>query len=83
MVLSIAGIALILSALGVTTYALPVIGRAYLKGQEGAVTIADAIFNAPGREIFVPIFLLYSAGFILFGVAIGALGCYGRDQQSP
>jgi hypothetical protein len=74
MVLSIAGIALILSALGVTTYALPVIGRAYLNGQEDAITIADAIFNAPGREIFIPIFLLYSAGFILFGIAIWRSG---------
>jgi hypothetical protein len=74
MVLSIAGIALILSALGVTTYALPVIGRAYLNGQEDAITMADAIFNAPGREIFVPIFLLYSAGFVLFGVAIWRSG---------
>jgi hypothetical protein len=74
MVLSIAGIALILSALGVTTYALPLIGRAYLSGQEDAITIADAIFNAPAREIFVPIFLLYSAGFILFGIAIWRCG---------
>ena len=74
MLLSVAGIALILSALGVTTYALPVIGRAYLNGQVDAVTIADAIFNAPAREVFVPIFLLYSAGFILFGVAIWRSG---------
>jgi hypothetical protein len=74
MMLSIAGIALILSALGVTTYALPEIGRAYLSGQEDAITIADAIFNAPAREIFVPIFLLYSAGFILFGIAIWRSG---------
>jgi hypothetical protein len=74
MILTITGIALILSALGVTTYALPMIGRAYLNGQEDAVTIADAIFNAPASEIFVPIFLLYSAGFILFGVAIWRSG---------
>jgi hypothetical protein len=74
MIFSIAGIALILSALGVTTYALPMIGRAYLDGQEDAITIADAIFNAPAREIFVIIFLLYSAGFILFGAAIWRSG---------
>src|SRR4051812_42225611 len=46
MIISITGIALILSALGVTTYALPMIGRTYLNGQEDAITIADAIFNA-------------------------------------
>jgi hypothetical protein len=74
MILSIVSIALILTALGVTTYALPVIGRAYLRGQVDAITIADAFFNNPAREIFVPIFLLYSAGFILFGIAIWRSG---------
>jgi hypothetical protein len=74
MILSIAGIALILSALGVTTYALPVLGRAYLHGQGDAIAIADDIFNAPASEIFVPIFVLYSTGFILFGVAIWRSG---------
>jgi hypothetical protein len=74
MALCIAGIALILSALGVITYALPVLGRAYLSGQVDAITIADAIFNSPGREIFVPIVLFYSAGFVLFGIAIWRSG---------
>ena len=38
MILSIAWIAPILSALGVTTYALPVLGRAYLGGQADSTT---------------------------------------------
>ena len=78
MVLALTSIALILSALGVTTYALPVIGRAYLNGQQGAIPIAEAIFSAPAREVFVLVFLLYSAAFILFGVAIWRSGVLRR-----
>jgi hypothetical protein len=74
MVLSIAGIGPVLSALGVTTYALPVLGRAYLDGQQGALATVDAIFNNPLRIIFVFVFILYGAGFILFGVAIWRSG---------
>jgi hypothetical protein len=70
MILSIAGIAPILSALGVTTYALPVLGRAYLGGQSEALVIVDTIFHNPLRVIFVLAFLSYGAGFILFCVAI-------------
>lgn len=75
MVLSVFGVALVLSALGVTTYALPAIGRAYLSGQEDAIAIANAIFSNTLRSaIFIPVFVLYSAGFILFGVAIWRSG---------
>ncbi len=71
MVLSIIGVALVLSALGVITYALPVIGRSYMNGQGDAIAIADAIFRSTLRNaIFIPVFIAYSAGFILFGVAI-------------
>ena len=70
MILSIAGIAPIMSAMGVTTYALPVLGRAYLSGQQDALLIVDAIFGQPLTTIFLVAFLLYAAGFILFGVAI-------------
>jgi hypothetical protein len=74
MILSILGIAPVLSALGVTTYALPVLGQAYLEGQRGSLTIADAIFNNPLRIIFDFVFMIYAAGFILFGVAIWRSG---------
>jgi hypothetical protein len=71
MVLSIIGIALLLSAMGVTTYALYAIGNAYVNGQQAAaLTIVDTIFGSPLREMFVAVILLYSAGFILFGIAI-------------
>jgi hypothetical protein len=74
MILSIAGIAPILSALGVTTYALPVLGRAYLGGQSDALVIVHTIFYNPLRVIFVLAFFSYGAGFILFCVAIWRSG---------
>ncbi|MCD6054200.1 MAG: hypothetical protein K0Q96_1392 [Rubrobacteraceae bacterium] len=74
MILSIAGIAPILSALGVTTYALPVLGRAYLGGQSDALVIVHTIFHNPLRVIFVLAFFSYGAGFILFCVAIWRSG---------
>ena len=74
MILSILGIAPVLSALGVTTYALPVLGRAYLDGRPGTLAIVEAIFDNPLRIIFVFVFVLYAAGFILFGAAIWRSG---------
>lgn len=74
MILSILGIAPVLSALGVNTYALPVLGRAYLRGEPGTLAIVDAIFGNPLRTVFFFAFLLYAAGFILFGVAIWRSG---------
>ena len=79
MILSIAGIAPIMSAMGVTTYALPVLGRAYLSGQQDAVQIVDAIFGQPLTSIFLVAFLLYAAGFILFGVAIWRSGVFPKS----
>jgi hypothetical protein len=74
MILSIAGIAPIISAMGVTTYALPVLGRAYSSGQLDAMQIVSTIFSNPLTGIFLATFLLYAAGFILFGVAIWRSG---------
>lgn len=83
MILSIAGIALILSVAGVDAYTLPVIGRAYLDGQQDVIDLGDqpgargivvAILGSPAREIFVLVFFLYSAGFILFGIAVWRSG---------
>ena len=74
MILSIAGIAPIMSAMGVTTYTLPVLGRAYLSGQQDALQVVEALFGKPLTTIFLVAFLLYAAGFILFGVAIWRSG---------
>jgi hypothetical protein len=79
MVLSIVGIALILSVSGVAAYVLPGIARDYLNGQQdlvdlngqpGAIGMVVAILGSPAREIFILVFFLYSAGFILFGIAV-------------
>jgi hypothetical protein len=78
MVLSIAGIALALSGLGITTYTLPEISRAYLSGQQDVLVIVEAIYGGVVRELFVPVALLYSAGFVLFGVAIWRSGVLPR-----
>jgi hypothetical protein len=78
MVLSIAGIAVGLSGLGVTTYALPEISRAYVSGQQEALVIVAAIYQGLVRQLFVPVVLLYAAGFILFGVAIWRSGVLPR-----
>ncbi|HEX2740638.1 MAG TPA: hypothetical protein VHM69_09335 [Rubrobacter sp.] len=75
MILSILSLALVLPALGVTTYTLPVLGHAYLNGQEDAKAIGDALFGNPLRNaIYIPVFALYATGFILFGVAIWRSG---------
>lgn len=74
MIFSILGVAPVLSALGVTTYALPVLGKAYLNGQQDVLPIIDGIFNNPLRIIFDFVFVFYAAGFILFGVAIWRSG---------
>ena len=75
MILSILSVALVLPALGVTTYTLPALGHAYLNGQEDAKVIADAIFgNTLRNVIYIPAFGLYGTGFVLFGVAIWRSG---------
>lgn len=92
MVLSIMGITLILSVSGVAAYALPVIGRAYLDSQQdiiglsaqpGSRGIVVAILGSPAREIFILVFFLYSAGFILFGFAIWRSGVLRKGAALP
>ena len=83
MILSIAGIAPIMSAWSVTTYTLPVLGRAYLSGQQDALRIVEAIFREPLTSFFLVAFLLYAAGFILFGVAIWRLAYCQRGSDLP
>jgi len=83
MVLSIVGIALLMSALGVTTYALPAIARAYQNGQQDAPLIVESIFGSPLREMFVAVILCYSAGFILFGIAVWRSGVLPKRAAVP
>lgn len=70
MVLSVTGHALILTIFGFSTFASPAIGRAYLAGQQSAVEINDAILGVPLVVTALTGGLTYSAGTILFGVAV-------------
>lgn len=92
MVLSLMGIALLLSVSGVAAYALPVVGQAYLDGQQdfidlgsqqGAKGIVVAILGSPAREIVILVFFLYSAGFILFGIAVWRSGVLRKGPAIP
>jgi hypothetical protein len=75
MVLSIVGIALILSILGLRAYALPALGFAYLNGQEDAIAIVGIVFDSiTAKIIYIVVIVIYSAGFLLFGVAIWGSG---------
>ncbi len=60
------------------TYALPVLGRAYLDGQRGTLAVVEGIFDNPLRIIFVFAFVSYAIGFILFGVSIWRSGVLRR-----
>lgn len=70
MVLSIVGIALTLSGLGIYAYTVPALSQSYLDGRVESIRILEYIFAGPFGTIQTLIFLFYSAGFILFGVAI-------------
>src|SRR4051812_1204080 len=61
LVLSLSGITLFLSTSGVITYALPA---------DTLGIIEPALFSGPLVMVFILLFLLYSAGSILFGIAI-------------
>jgi hypothetical protein len=74
MVLSILGIGLLLSHYGLSAYAVPVLGKAYLDGVQNAVVLANTIFGGLTQRVFYVAFLLYSAGFILFGFGVWGSG---------
>jgi hypothetical protein len=78
MVLSIFGIALTLTGVGVFAYAIPAVSRSFLKGQQESIRIVDHIFAGPLGTVGLLTLLLYSAGFILFGVAIWRSGVLPR-----
>ncbi len=78
MVLSVFGIALTLSTVGVNAYAIPALSRSYLNGRTESIRILDYIFAGPLEAMSTLVFLLYSAGFILFGVAIWRSGALPR-----
>jgi hypothetical protein len=78
MLLSIAGIALILTRVGVIAYTIPALSRSFLNGNPESIRILDYIFTGPVGTIENVSVLLYSAGFILFGVAVWRSGVLPR-----
>src|SRR5215204_3760878 len=75
MVLSILGIGLLVSYYGLSTYAVPVLGKAYLNDVQNAVVLANTILlDGLTRSVLYVAFLLYSAGFILFGFGVWSSG---------
>ena len=78
MILSILGIGLLLSHYVLRTYAVPALGGTYLDSAQNAVELANAIFDDPTQSVFYAAFLLYSAGFILFGFVVWRSGTLPR-----
>ena len=74
MVLSIFGIAPPLTGVGVLVYTIPALSRSFLNGNPESVRILDDIFAGPFSIIGTLAPLLYSAGFVLWGVAIWRSG---------
>jgi hypothetical protein len=74
LVLSVAGMAFIMTLFGAATFAQPAIGRAYLAGHQAAVAINSDLYGAPAVVVGLTGGLLYSAGSALLGVALWRAG---------
>jgi hypothetical protein len=70
MVTSVAGNALTLTLFGMSTFATPAVGRAYLEGQRNIIEVNQDILGTPVIVTALVGGLLYSTGTILFGIAV-------------
>ena len=70
MVSSVVGHCLVLTIFGMSTFATPAVGRAYLAGEQGIVQVNQDIIGVPLMVTALAGGLLYSAGTILFGIAV-------------
>jgi hypothetical protein len=70
MILCVLGFGLLLSFLGIVTYAIPAISQAYLNGQQDAIQISNALFSGPTTVVIFLASFLYFVGFLLFSFAI-------------
>ena len=70
MVLSLAGIALILPMLGVETHILPIIGTLYLAGQTDIAPAVSLIYHGPALAVFLVGLILLAVGAMTFAVTI-------------
>jgi hypothetical protein len=78
MTLCILGLGMLESFLGIVTYALPALSRAYLGGQHDAFTVGGFLFSGPLILLVNVSSLLYFLGFLLFSVAIWRSGVLPR-----
>jgi hypothetical protein len=78
LVLSVGGMALIMTLFGAAAFAQPAIGRAYLAGQQAAVAVNSDLYGAPAVAVGATGGLLYSAGAVLVGVALWRAGTLPR-----
>ena len=78
MILSIVGISLMLSRLGVVAYAVPALSRSFLNGSPESIRILDSIFAGPLGMVENASSVSYSAGFVLFGIAVWRSGVLPR-----
>ena len=83
LVLSVAGMAFIMTLFGAATFAQPAVGRAYLAGQQAAVAINSDLYGAPAVAVGLTGGLLYSAGAVLMGVAVWQSGTLPRWAGLP
>ena len=72
------GIALTLTTVGVNAYAVPALSRSFLEGKTESIRILDSVFAGPLGTVSTLAFLLYSVGFVLFGVAVWRSGALPR-----
>jgi hypothetical protein len=78
LVLSVAGMAFIMTLFGAAAFAQPAIGSAYLAGQQAAVAINSDLYGAAAVVVGVTGGLLYSAGAVLLGIALWRAGTLPR-----
>jgi hypothetical protein len=83
LVLSVAGMALLMTLFGAAAFAQPAIGRTYLAGQQAAVAINSDLYSAPAVAVGLTGGLLYSAGAVLLGVALWRAGTLPRWAGVP
>lgn len=78
MVLSLAGITLIMPMLGVETHILPIIGMLYLEGKTDIASAVRLIYHGPALAVFLLALLLLAIGVIYLAVAIWHSGVLPR-----
>jgi hypothetical protein len=78
LVLALAGIGLVTPAVGVETFAMPVLGRLYLDGVAGVSPALAWIYRGPMTVVMLPGLALLAAGAIDLARAIGRGGTLPR-----